>query len=53
MIADLQSEFLNTEKRQHAEKQMPHGLFMTPQCDVPSSTIEVNYYCFKKQYNEH
>lgn len=32
---------------------MEHGLFMTPQYDLPSSTMTVNYYGFKKQYDEH
>lgn len=52
MIAELQSELWNREI-QHAEKQMEHGLFMTPQYDLPSSTMTVNYYGFKKQYDEH
>lgn len=61
MIADLQSKLWYTEIQQHVENQMLHGLFMTPQYDlpsckctqVPSSTMIVNYYSFKNQYDEH
>lgn len=53
MTADLQSKLWYTEIWQHAEKQMLHGLFMTPQYDLPSSTMIVNYYSFKNQYDEH
>lgn len=53
MIADLQSKLWNTEIWQHAEKWMVHGLFITLPFDLPSSTMTVNYYGFKNQYDEH